>query len=151
MTRDLLVCILARRSLRDDAAYLLDGEPVELAESYVLLDLAAGTAIEQRDAGTGGIYARLEESGHILAEFVEEISARMPTLEERLRLELPSGTPVIPLTRVLRTPPGVLSKRKTRSRPPDGTSLSTDSLLSRRHPHGCNVGAVVRGTPALCG
>jgi GntR family transcriptional regulator len=80
--------------------YLLDSEPVELADSYVPLQLATGTAILERDYGPGGIYARLEETGHMLAEFREEVSARMPTPVERQRLQLPTGTPVILLTRV---------------------------------------------------
>jgi len=99
-TRDLLALRPRTKVVARRRRYLLDGEPVELAESYVPLDLAAGTAIERRDAGPGGIYARLEESGHMLGEFMEEISARMPTPEERHRLRLPSGTPVILLTRV---------------------------------------------------
>ena len=41
------------------------------------------------DTGPGGIYARLEEAGHALAEFIEEVAARMPTPEERRRLRLP--------------------------------------------------------------
>jgi GntR family transcriptional regulator len=79
--------------------YLLDEQPVELAESYVPLDIAQGTKIEQLDSGPGGIYARIEELGHTLREFVEEVSARMPTPEERQRLMLMQGVPVIVVTR----------------------------------------------------
>src|SRR6478736_5443669 len=49
--------------------YLMDGQPVELASSYVPLSIAKGTAIEAADTGPGGIYARIEEAGHALAEF----------------------------------------------------------------------------------
>lgn len=80
--------------------YLMDDQPVELAESYVPLVIARGTAIEQRDSGPGGIYARIEEAGHSLAEFTEAVGARMPTPEERRRLNLPSGTPVLTVRRV---------------------------------------------------
>lgn len=80
--------------------YLLDGQPVELADSFVPLSIARGTAIEDVDTGPGGIYARLEEAGHRLSEFVEEVSARMPTPVERRRLGLPSGTPVLIVRRV---------------------------------------------------
>jgi GntR family transcriptional regulator len=87
--------VLARRR-----RYLLDGEPVELAHSYVPAEFARGTAIEQRHTGPGGIYARLEESGHRLSEFMEEIAARMPTPEERFRLRLSEGTPVLTVRRI---------------------------------------------------
>ncbi len=87
--------VLARRR-----RYLLDGQPVELAASYVPSTLAKGTAIEQRHTGPGGIYARLEEQGHTLAEFTEEVGARMPSPEERSRLRLPEGTPVLTVRRI---------------------------------------------------
>src|SRR4051812_35978410 len=44
--------------------YLADGEPMELATSYIPWELAKGTSIAERDTGPGGIYARLEERGH---------------------------------------------------------------------------------------
>lgn len=80
--------------------YLMDGQPVELASSYVPASIAKGTQIEQTDTGPGGIYARIEEAGHVLAEFCEEVAARMPTPEERRRLRLPAGTPVLTVRRV---------------------------------------------------
>lgn len=79
--------------------YLMDGRPVELAESYVPQAIAGGTKIAEADTGPGGIYARLEELGHQLAEFAEEVAARMPTPEERRRLQLPAGTPVLTVRR----------------------------------------------------
>ena len=51
--------------------------------------------IEQVDTGPGGIYARLEDAGHILARFTEEVGARMPTPEERRALQLATGVPVL--------------------------------------------------------
>lgn len=80
--------------------YLMDGRPVELAVSYVPLAIAKGTQIEEPDSGPGGIYARIEEAGHVLAEFSEEVAARMPTPEERRRLRLPAGTPVLTVRRI---------------------------------------------------
>ncbi|MER5672785.1 GntR family transcriptional regulator [Pseudonocardia alni] len=79
--------------------YLAEGLPVETAVSYIPADLADGTAIAEQDTGPGGIYARLEEAGHELAHFTEEVSARMPTVEERRRLKIPSGTPVLLVVR----------------------------------------------------
>lgn len=87
--------VIARRR-----RYLMDGAPVELAESYVPSSIAAGTKVAEEDTGPGGIYARLEELGHRLKDFSEEVAARMPTPEERRRLQLPAGTPVLTVRRV---------------------------------------------------
>jgi GntR family transcriptional regulator len=79
--------------------YSLDGRPVETAVSYIPADLAHGTPIADPNPGPGGIYARLEESGHTLARFTEEVSARMPTPEEARVLSLAPGVPVFRLVR----------------------------------------------------
>jgi GntR family transcriptional regulator len=79
--------------------YLADGQPMELATSFVPWKLARGTAIAEADTGPGGIYARLEESGHRLERFVEEVSGRMPSPEEAGALRLSSGVPVIKVVR----------------------------------------------------
>ncbi|TGD85876.1 GntR family transcriptional regulator [Mycolicibacterium sp. CH28] len=79
--------------------YLADGKPVETATSYIPATFAKGTKIEQTDTGPGGIYARLEEAGHTLARFTEEVGARMPTPEERRALQLPPGAPVLTVVR----------------------------------------------------
>jgi GntR family transcriptional regulator len=79
--------------------YLLDGRPVETAVSYVPADLAKGTPISDPNPGPGGIYARLEEQGHILERFTEEVSARMPTPDEARTLSLAPGVPVFRLVR----------------------------------------------------
>jgi GntR family transcriptional regulator len=80
--------------------YLADGEPMELATSYVPWELAEGTPIAQANTGPGGIYARLEERGHRLKRFSEEVSARMPTVDEVRALRLQPGVPVIRLVRI---------------------------------------------------
>jgi GntR family transcriptional regulator len=79
--------------------YLLDGRPMETATSYIPVDLARGTPISYPNPGPGGIYARLEETGHTLERFTEDVSARMPTKEEVAALDLPPGVPVIHLVR----------------------------------------------------
>jgi GntR family transcriptional regulator len=79
--------------------YLLDGRPVETAVSYIPADLAAGTPIADPNPGPGGIYARLEETGHVLDRFTEDVSARMPTPEEARLLQLGPGVPVFRLVR----------------------------------------------------
>ena len=78
---------------------LADGQPLQLAVSYLPLDLAKGTRIEQPDTGPGGIYARLEEMGHRLDRFEERVTARMPSPDEAKSLDLGPGTPVILVAR----------------------------------------------------
>lgn len=79
--------------------YSLNGRPVETAVSYIPADLARGTPISDPNPGPGGIYARLEEHGHTLARFTEEVTARMPTPEEARLLSLSPGVPVFRLVR----------------------------------------------------
>lgn len=80
-------------------SYLADGEPMELATSYVPWSFAEGTPMVDPNPGPGGIYARLEEAGHRLDHFNEEVAARMPSEEERRALRLVPGTPVITIVR----------------------------------------------------
>jgi GntR family transcriptional regulator len=79
--------------------YLANGRPVETAVSYIPAAFAEGTQIEQINTGPGGIYACLEENGHALARFTEEVAARMPTPDERRQLELEPGVPVLTVLR----------------------------------------------------
>jgi GntR family transcriptional regulator len=79
--------------------YLIDGRPVEMATSYIPSSLAKGTAIAETNTGPGGLYARLEESGHRLDRFTEEVRARMPSPDETRALDLASGVPVFHLVR----------------------------------------------------
>ena len=79
--------------------YLLDGRPVETATSYIPLDIARGTPIADPNPGPGGIYARLEDLGHRLDHFDEEVHARMPAPDEAKALLLAAGVPVFHLIR----------------------------------------------------
>ncbi|MCW3044134.1 MAG: transcriptional regulator, GntR family [Actinobacteria bacterium] len=78
---------------------LADGQPLQLAVSYLPLELVKGTQIEQHDTGPGGTYARLEEMGHRLDRFEERVTARMPSPDEAKSLDLGPGTPVILVAR----------------------------------------------------
>lgn len=89
----------ARKVLARRRRYLLDGKPVETAVSYLPLDIARNTPIAEPNPGPGGIYARLEELGHYLDHFEEEVRARMPAPDEVKTLRLASGVPVIHLVR----------------------------------------------------
>lgn len=93
------VCMRSRR-------YVLDGQPVQLATSWLSADLVAGSAITEHDTGPGGIYARLAELGHAPARFREEVRGRAPGLNEIKRLELAAGSPVIHIARTAYTSDG---------------------------------------------
>jgi GntR family transcriptional regulator len=80
---------------------IVDGRPHQLADSYYPLDLAKGTLLMEESSGPGGGFARLDEAGEPLAEISEEWSARMPTSPESVALQLPGGTPVMDLTRIV--------------------------------------------------
>lgn len=79
--------------------YLADDVPVEVATSWLPYELVKGTQIVRKDTGPGGLYARLEEGGHTIASFVEEVTARMPTVEERALLQLHESVPVLRVVR----------------------------------------------------
>jgi GntR family transcriptional regulator len=79
--------------------YMADGLPMETATSYVPWSLAEGTQMTEPNTGPGGIYARIEEAGHRLARFAEEVTARMPSSEEAKGLRLMPGVPVIGVIR----------------------------------------------------
>lgn len=80
--------------------FVLDRKPVLLSISYLPLDIAAGTRIEQPDTGPGGTYARLADAGHAPVRFREDLRARMPEPGEAERLNLPAGTPVVEIARI---------------------------------------------------
>jgi len=68
--------------------FVVDERPVQLARSYLPLDIVRGTAATYTDTGAGGLYARLADLGHAPTRFVERITARAPYPDERARLEL---------------------------------------------------------------
>jgi len=65
-----------------------DDVVVQVATSYIPVDLAGGTDIAYPDTGPSGIYARLDQRGHGPVRFTEDIEVRRPTEEEALILRL---------------------------------------------------------------
>lgn len=76
------------------------GHASQLATSYLPAGLTRGTVLAQADTGPGGIYDRLEETGHAPLRWTEAITARMPTSAEAATLQLTTGTPLL---RIIRT------------------------------------------------
>ncbi|MFI8276469.1 GntR family transcriptional regulator [Streptomyces sp. NPDC085929] len=87
--------VLARRRL-----YFRNGTPVETATSYLPWDVVKDIPeLFAENPGGGGIYARLEEHGHVFAEFVETLQARPASKAETSELALSPGAPVVHLVR----------------------------------------------------
>ncbi|MGW7603201.1 UTRA domain-containing protein [Streptomyces antimycoticus] len=84
------------------------GEAKQLATSYLPSDISRGTQLAERDTGEGGIYDRLEGTGHRPLKWSESVSARMPSPEEAETLGLPTdvGVPLLRLVRVTTSPSG---------------------------------------------
>lgn len=87
------VIVRRRRMLADDI-------PMQLADSYFPANWARSTALARHDTGPGGSYARVEEAGHRLARFREELAARAPHEREVRALQLAPGVPIVNLTRI---------------------------------------------------
>jgi GntR family transcriptional regulator len=98
-TADRLGLEADRKVLVRRRRYLADGQPMEFATSFVPWAVAEGTAMTELNTGPGGIYARLEEQGHRLDHFSEEVTARMPSPAEARGLRLVPGVPVITVVR----------------------------------------------------
>ena len=80
-----------------------DDVVVQVATSYIPLDIASGTDIAYPDTGPSGIYARLDGRGHGPVRFTEDIEVRRPTEEEALILRIPKGQPVLEILRTAYT------------------------------------------------
>ncbi|MDX3656898.1 GntR family transcriptional regulator [Streptomyces sp. ID05-26A] len=83
--------------------YVVDDKPVQLATSYYLEALVAGSAITEIDTGPGGAYARLKDLGHEPVKFREELRVSMPREAERKALDLTQDMPIVLITRTAYT------------------------------------------------
>lgn len=79
----------SRQVVVRDRVMRADGEVVQLATSYLPMDIAGGTQLEETNTGPGGAYARLEEMGYELTHFTELVSARSPQPKEAQLLDVP--------------------------------------------------------------
>jgi GntR family transcriptional regulator len=84
--------------LRRENVFYADADPVHRVTTYIAWKDADGTGLVNPEVGHPyGIHGILEERGHVMARLREEISARMPTADERRQLEVSAGTPVLDL------------------------------------------------------
>ena len=77
-----------------------NGVPIQIVTSYIPLDIAAGTPIEQEDPGVGGISSRLADLGHAQVEIEERIRVRPPTSEEARFLRMTEDQRVYEITHI---------------------------------------------------
>ncbi|MGH3947530.1 MAG: GntR family transcriptional regulator [Pseudonocardiaceae bacterium] len=76
-----------------------DDKPVQLAASYIPLEVAGGIDIAFPDTGPTGLYKRLADRGHRVVRFAEEVESRRPTDEEIDFLKISSGQHVLEIVR----------------------------------------------------
>lgn len=99
--------IAERLDVPDDSDVLIrrrhmyaSGRPVQLATSYIPIDVAGDRDIADPDTNPAALYERLAARGHRATKIVEEIEVRRPTPDEADFLELPEGQPVIVVVRI---------------------------------------------------
>ncbi|MGH3611320.1 MAG: GntR family transcriptional regulator [Pseudonocardia sp.] len=79
---------------------LVDGEPTQLADSYLPHSIATAIGYDQGANAPGGVYGLLEQHGHRITRFRESIAIRVATPEEAVALAVPNAAPVAVLVRI---------------------------------------------------
>jgi len=96
--------VAARLNIADDEESVLcrenvfwaDLDPMQRVTTWIPWPIAEGTDLLQDEVPHPyGIHGVLEDRGHTMARIQEDVSARMPTPDERERLGLPPGVPVL--------------------------------------------------------
>ncbi|MET9728448.1 UTRA domain-containing protein [Streptomyces zaomyceticus] len=85
---------------------LLDGEVIELADSFYPLDIAQGTALAEARKIKGGAPTLLAELGYSPRYVIEDLEFRAATPLERRALALPEEGSVLALLRTTSTDDG---------------------------------------------
>lgn len=73
----------------------LDGEPCELVEVYLPLEIAAGTKLMNNHLLRGGSGRVLEDLGYPSVRCEDRVSAQLPTPEQYAALQMPTKLPVL--------------------------------------------------------
>lgn len=79
---------------------ILAGVPTQLADSYIPLSVAQEIGYDRGVNAPGGIYGLLEQHGHVITRFREEIRVRDASPEEAVTLHVAPGAPVALLVRI---------------------------------------------------
>ncbi|MGW7130053.1 UTRA domain-containing protein [Streptomyces bobili] len=90
------------------ARQMFDGDRViQIATTYIPVDVAEAAGIEQVDTGVGGIISRMKEAGYDQGDTaVEDIELRSATSEESASLGLPDGAEVVTINHIGATADG---------------------------------------------
>ncbi|MGH9920189.1 MAG: GntR family transcriptional regulator [Nitrososphaerales archaeon] len=78
---------------------IVGGAPTQLADSYIAAGVAVEIGLSRGATAPGGIYGLLEQHGHLISRYREELRVRSATPEESVALELPLAAPVVLLVR----------------------------------------------------
>ncbi|WP_253761011.1 GntR family transcriptional regulator [Hamadaea flava] len=97
---DRLLQLNGRPALVRSRVLFANEEPTQLADSYYPWALVKNSNLTEPDVGKGGSYGRLADLGHGPVRFTEDINVRMPTDDERRRLEIEPTLPVFEITHV---------------------------------------------------
>jgi len=95
-----VAAVLGREVLMRKRRMYADDIPVQLAPSYIPLDIAEGTALMQDDTGPGGMLSRLADLGYAEVRFTESVRTRRATREEGEFLGLADDSPVMEIWHV---------------------------------------------------
>ncbi|MFF1482853.1 GntR family transcriptional regulator [Streptomyces sp. NPDC058301] len=96
LSQRLNVSTSAKSVLRRENVFYADDDPVYRVTTWIPWSIAQGTGLVQPEVPHQyGIHGIFEEKGHVMTRIDDQISARMPTPEEVLHLQLPEGVPVI--------------------------------------------------------
>jgi GntR family transcriptional regulator len=96
--------VAARLNIADDEPSVLcrenvfwaDSDPMQRVTTWIPWPIAEGTGLLLDEVPHAyGIHGVLEDRGHTMSRIYEEINARMPSPDERGRLDLPTGVPVL--------------------------------------------------------
>jgi GntR family transcriptional regulator len=118
-----LVLARSRRMYADDY-------PVQLAVSFLPLDIADGTALASVDPGPGGCYSRLADLGHAPAVYTETICVRPSADGEARFLRMDPGQHVVTIERTARTAAGRIVEVTQSSLPARSWELVYEWLAS---------------------
>jgi DNA-binding GntR family transcriptional regulator len=93
------VAVRARKMFKDDAL-------VQLADTYIPVDVAEAAGIEQLDTGVGGIISRMAEAGFAQAEVTEDVTQVEADADQAAALGVPAGSLVLQILHTGRTADG---------------------------------------------
>lgn len=109
----------------------LDDEPIELTDTYYPVAIAAGTPLAEPSKIKGGAVTLLAQLGHSPGRIHEDVTARMPSQNERDALHLSSQDPVLILRRVTTNTEGAPIQVDLMTMPARGRHLNYEMQVKR--------------------